>query len=344
MKKRYRISIIFISISLVCLVLFLVLNKNELDRTNGEKSVVNIEKQINDSLKKEINKTAIKSKSTPEFPDRLNFASSLEGTEIDGSLAADENGNLILNVDVRDFFDYFLGASDEVGPENAIDEIVRYAREYLPEPADQQAIELLKNYLRYKKTELKLQNVPINQARLTQENTFDLLDENFSALKERRQQLFSNTEDQALFSLEDSYADFTLASLKIRNDKNLNKEQKEQQLAQLQQTLPGEFASSEANQLKAQDLQKETTSLINSDIDDSQLHEELVEQGYSYQKAQEIISYRQKKAYFETQYLAYKEAKKSTKNSSISADQLRKRFFISPEEQTKAALRDLSNK
>jgi len=38
------------------------------------------------------------------------FAPSLEGTEIDRRLCADISGNLILDLEVRDLFDYFLNA------------------------------------------------------------------------------------------------------------------------------------------------------------------------------------------------------------------------------------------
>ena len=41
------------------------------------------------------------------LPDQ-NFARSLAGTDIDGALKADGNGELILDLGVRDFFDYFL--------------------------------------------------------------------------------------------------------------------------------------------------------------------------------------------------------------------------------------------
>ena len=78
------------------------------------------------------------------------ISAALEGTHIDGALSSDAQGNLILNLQIRDFFDYFLSIADDVGPEQAIAEIQRYSQQYLPEPANTQALELLGNYLRYK--------------------------------------------------------------------------------------------------------------------------------------------------------------------------------------------------
>lgn len=199
MIKRYRKTMASFLILLVCLIIYFVLIKNTLDRPINVVEKNEIEKRIDSPIKQVKLFVQERRYSTPKYPDILNFASSIEGTEIDGALTTDANGNLELNISARDFFDYFLGASDEVGVEVVIDEIVRYANEYLPEPANEQAIELLKNYLRYKKAEIELQQIPISQKQLTQENTIDLLLENFSALKDRRKALFTDEVDQAFF-------------------------------------------------------------------------------------------------------------------------------------------------
>jgi hypothetical protein len=70
--------------------------------------------------------------STPSEHDQLVISNALEGTSIDGALRADSNGNLILEIGVRDFFDYFLSIADDVGAQQAIAEIERYALSYLP--------------------------------------------------------------------------------------------------------------------------------------------------------------------------------------------------------------------
>ena len=303
--KQYKKRIVLLTTLLVCLAVYLFKNKEIEDRSisvdNRHEIAFNklLEQPIKESKKQEVGIIY----STPKYADNVNITPSLEGTEIDGKLVADENGNLKLDLSVRDFFDYFLVASDDVGPEFAINEIVRYANEYLPEPANTQAIELLKNYLRYKKTEIELQQVAIYKKQLTHEKTIELLSENFSALKERRSELFDNQTEQAFFSLEDSYAEYTLESLKIRNSKNLSNEEKSLKLLQLKETLPSELASSERKHGEAQEKQKEIDSLVNSNIEDSQLHNRLIESGYSYQKADEIISHRQEKEYFNKQYI-----------------------------------------
>jgi len=279
---------------------------------------------------------------TPKRLDNPNFARSLQGTEIDGALAADHNGNLILDISVRDFFDYFLTASDEVGAYAAINEIVRYANDYLPEQASQQAISLLQDYLRYKKAELQIHSVPIFEKSLTDQKTVELLSENFEALKAQRQQIFDPQTDQALFGLEDRYAQYTLDGLKLRTDGTLTNAQRAKKLGKLRDELPVDLARSENNHQRLQQEQQSMASLLNSSMDDSQLYEQLTDRGVSDQKAQELLIYRQKQAYFEQQYQRYQHAQNNQSSDGLNSEQLRNQFFVTPENRTKASLRDLN--
>ncbi|AMQ89539.1 hypothetical protein [Marinobacter sp. LQ44] len=83
---------------------------------------------------------------TPESLGPNPFAPSLQGTDIEGVLQADDNGQLVVNLEVRDFFDYFLSTVGEVSPETAIGQIQQMARQHLPESAAQQALALLDQY------------------------------------------------------------------------------------------------------------------------------------------------------------------------------------------------------
>src|SRR5690554_7854100 len=102
---------------------------------------------------------------TPSIPDGAPIAPSLAGTDIDGALQADENGQLIVNLEVRDFFDYFLSTVGEVSPETAIGQIQQMARQHLPESAAQQALALLDQYLDYKQASLAVMQTELDPAR-----------------------------------------------------------------------------------------------------------------------------------------------------------------------------------
>ncbi len=331
------------------LALWLILNDDNkllssapVDRTSTTKSE-SINKKI--AVQEDLNKTTKVIASTPLIHDQLVISPSLEGTEIDGFLKADAQGNLILDLAVRDFFDYFLSVSDEIGPENAISEIERYARSYLPERAGKQAIELLSNYLRYKRAEFELQQTPIAQSNLNDAKTLDLIEHSFTSLKVSRQGLFNDKQDKALFGLEDQFAEHTLATLRLMADETITEQQKGEQLAELEKQLPAELAANAqlTRGQKSQQADIERTLLV--EIDDSQAFESLVDQGLTKQRASELIAARQENQQFERIYSDYSRAKSQLDANAVDYQQqlsaLQKQFFISPEQQTKARLSDL---
>ncbi len=286
--------------------------------------------------------------STPISHDQLVISSSLEGTDIDGALKADAAGNLVLDLAVRDFFDYFLSVADELGPENAIAEIERYARAYLPERAGDQAVELLSNYLRYKRAEFELQQTPIAQTDLNDASALNLIEQSFKTLKATRKALFSEQQDTALFGLEDQYANHTLATLRIMADETSDQQQKRDQLTELESQLPNELIT---NAQTTRDQKQRQASIENTLLtvsDDSQAYESLVGQGLSEQKASELIAVRQEHQQFERSYSDYSLAKNKLDKQANDYQQqlsaLQKQFFISPEQQTKARLSDLRSK
>ncbi|WP_189401742.1 lipase secretion chaperone [Arenicella chitinivorans] len=283
--------------------------------------------------------------STPNEHDQVPISESLRGTNIDGALQADKNGELILSIGVRDFFDYFLSTADEVGIEAAVDEIIRYASGYLPAPANQQALDLLRDYLEYKRFEYAIQQVPINGESLTDKATLSLLRESYQQLRQARAQRFSSAANQALFGLEDTYAEFTLSSLELGAIPDLTDVEKTQRVESLIASLPPELAN-EVRQERAQaQLERVRRQHINSDIDDSQLHQQLVEQGYTQSQADHVIRSRQQQQEFNRRYQQYQQARslldQNAANYGAEVAGLRQRSFVTPEEATQAALRDL---
>ena len=286
---------------------------------------------------------------TPTQLDQLLFARSLEGSDIDGHLRADDEGNLIIELAARDFFDYFLATSSEVGVEAAIDEILRYIDSYLPEPALQQARELFSQYLRYKKFNSELQRTPISGGMDT-DGYIALLRDTFVKQKSARLEIFSPEANQALFGLEDQYAQYTLENMSIQNNPDLSDSEKANLLAENRSTLPIDVQASLANQEMASINDQNVSKLLNSELDDSQVYSQLIEQGYERSKAEQILAYRQQQGSFEQRYKSYQAVRAKLHAQDIPPEELnsdlknlRGKFFISEQEQTQAKLRDLSN-
>lgn len=288
--------------------------------------------------------------STPTEHDQLIISEALEGTSIDGALRADANGNLILEIGVRDFFDYFLSIADDVGAELAIAEIERYALTYLPEPASYQATELLANYLRYKQTEFQIQQIPITQETLNDSDALQLLRTSFNQLKQKRQTLFSPEQDYALFSLEDTYADHTLSSLELMADQSTTDEQKREGLRDLESQLPTEVSASFIETRENREYQQNIETELASVKDDAQVYETLRLQGIEQQQIDSIIARRQQQRQFDSTYQRYQAEKNSLTADGLELGTdayqarlrvLQNQFFSSPEDRTQAALRDL---
>ncbi len=283
--------------------------------------------------------------STPKNHDQAVLSQTHKDTQIDGALIVGEDGQLMLNQGVRDFFDYFLSAADEIGPEAAIAHIQRYIENYLPSPASDQANSLLWSYLHYKKYELSLQQQPLTADLISQLDALVVLRENFDTLAVKRAELFSVEADQALFGLEKLYQEHTLSTLELFADQSISQQERQTKLERLQESLPPELQASHDQDQQQRQQQQTIEKITASNADDSSFHQALLDQGLEQQKADELLSYRQQQVQFESLYWHYRTAvsklNKQDKNYPQKQASLRKTFFSLPEQQTLAKLRDL---
>ena len=339
---------VFIAVALVLLVAALVSNfNNDVEAPSQDKQVIEVSEikatpQIIPSVpSQEIATTA----STPTAHDQIEFARSLQGTDIDGSLRVGPDGLLILDQGVRDFFDYFLSAADELGPEAAIAEVQRYIDEFLPESAAIQAHNLFANYLRYKKFEFELQQTPLNGAQLDADS-LELVRDSFESLRDKRATLFNDQEDEALFGLEQIYQEYTLSTLELFADETISDEDRMDRLASLEAALPSELRASRSEDASHRIEQVQIRELSINNADDVAFHQALTEQGLTQDKADELVAYRQQQQGFEKEYLRYRKAVLSldpeAEDYQSQLNRLQTAFFNSPEDITKARLLDLS--
>ena len=79
-----------------------------------------------------------------------NLPQSLRDTEVDGELKVDGQGHLVIDISVRQLFDYFLSAMGEESLERIEARLRRYIAFQLEEPAAGEANQLLSDYLALK--------------------------------------------------------------------------------------------------------------------------------------------------------------------------------------------------
>ncbi|WP_043307396.1 lipase secretion chaperone [Pseudomonas sp. ML96] len=179
---------------------------------------------------------------------------SFAGTEVDGQFRLDEAGNLIVSMDIRRIFDYFLSAYGEEGIKSSIERLQAYIRSQLDEPAEGQALALLEQYLDYKRQLIELEKS------LPQMANLDAMRQREQAVQGLRASIFSAEAHQAFFAQEEAYNLFTLQRLAIRHDQTLNDQQKAEAMDHLRASLPEDMQEMVVPQLQAE-LRQQTAAL-----------------------------------------------------------------------------------
>lgn len=179
---------------------------------------------------------------------------SLRGTEVDGQLRVDAQGNLQISEDLRRLFDYFLSTQGEEPLSASIQRLRDYLAAQLRDPALGQANALLNQYLAYKGALAELEK---NFPRVTD---ISALHAREAELQRLRSQWFSRDEQQALFGLEQLYQDFTLQRLSILADTSLSAQSKAEAVEALREQQPEELQDLLSVQLH-QDLRSQTQAL-----------------------------------------------------------------------------------
>ena len=279
------------------------------------------------------------------------FSPMLEGTDIDGQLKVGEDGQLIVDIAVKDFFDYFLSATAEVSPELALDELLRVASESLPPENFRQVQAMLDNYLAYKESAIQLMAQPmLPHDQQTPEYQLQVLEQSVQELRSLRREHMPEDQIDAFFGLEEAYEDFTLASIRIQNNPNLTPEQMQLELQAQRERLPEVIRNTEAR--IAEDTQKaqEVNELLLSDIQDSELEMALREKGLSDEAVNDALDYRKQQRDFEHQYAQYKKERDLLLSAGLSEhdfasqnEQLLKKYFDSEQSITQAKVKDLSS-
>lgn len=191
---------------------------------------------------------------------------SVRGTEVDGRLEVDAQGNLVINGQIRHLFDYFLSLVGEESIEASEQRIRTYLAGQLEQPALNQALSLLGNYLDY-----QLQ-VVATESRFPVTETLEDLIAREQAIQRLRASLFSRDAHEAFFAGEEIYNNFTLERLSIARDDSMDEQHKAQAIEALRENLPEEMQQLLVPQIQ-QDLREQTLALRESGADEYAIRE-----------------------------------------------------------------------
>lgn len=259
-------------------------------------------------------------------------------TEVDGALMVDAAGNLVLDLAVRDYLDYFLSAADQAGIDAAVDSMLADARLRLQEPALGQFVSLLGDYLAYKEASIALLSQPLTaQQQASSAGQLDALKQGMSMLDNLRRSHFSPAAHSALFGAEEAYAEYTLGVMALQQRSDLSDTQKQQAEQQLRASLPQSMQSTHAQQAQDMAVQTRTRELFAANAPEAEVRQYLA-QHYDAPTVELLVKEQRAEQQWSSQYQQYRDELSRLRSSGLAAQdqakeqqRLRQQWF--PEEQ-----------
>lgn len=262
------------------------------------------------------------------------FAPSLEGTTVDGELEADAEGNLVLSLRVKDLFDYFLSAVGQSSFEQAIAMIELYADDHLPPHAANQAKQLLKAYLAYREAAFELMEQPVALGAETSSSQYaDVLEGGLTQLVQLRRKYLGETVADAFFRDEESYAQFTVSSLRVYDDQALSEQARAEKIELLRQQLPEALRQHDEEEQKQATARDVLQQAVAANLSDEELRDVLAPY-YSKEAIEAVVTDQRQEQEFKYRFDTYLEEKGNIITSGLSEidqqlslDALKNRIF-----------------
>lgn len=201
---------------------------------------------------------------------RLSSSQLREDSQVDGDLKVDAGNNLVLDLGVRDYFDYFLSAADRVGVDRATQLLLEDAGSRLDEPAFGQLQQLLGDYLDYRRARVVLMDrayLPPQDPQVLR----DMLRQQARQLASLRRQYLDEEVVDAFFGTEEAYSRFILGTLDVQLRSDLDPDARLQALDALREQLPPEARETGRRHGRALGLQAEIDRLLRSGVSEEQM-------------------------------------------------------------------------
>ena len=320
--KQKKIIIIAIAVFLsVAAVIIFILSMNDNSTLNDNSSLKKIGSIVNQYMGRDTGQSVINGdKQLYQFSSAEEYGKvsrygilpvSLRDTQIDGSMKADANGNLIIDREIRSVFDYFLSAMGEEGLDTSVGRIEEYIKLTLPEPAAQKAMAILREYLEYSKSPQGFS--PTVNADIDKKAFITELKDAINERSENRRKYMDPEVVKAFFSDEETYDTFTLHSLDIEKDNSLSAAQKEKMIYQLEEQLPADTRDDRRQFRKENALNKQIDELQKTEGNEDNIYD-LRAGVYGKEAADALAALDQKRAELSQRINTYREEKNKILN------------------------------
>lgn len=245
-------------------------------------------------------------------------------TEIAGKIRVDENGNLMIDDELKSYFDYFLSSVGQVTPEQAIRRLHLMFAKHLPPEAAQQAMETLEGYLGFKEAMFDLMAEPIDKERAGNDPQYrvDRLEYALTTLQDLRRDHMDPAAADAFFKEEEAYANYNLANQKIALDTSLTVEERRELRAQARANMPEDMAEIAERQETQAHKQQGLQQLIRDGASVDEISQYAYE-NFSPEEAQGITEHYQQEVQMKQQYAVYREQVEALKQQGLSEADLK---------------------
>ena len=274
----------------------------------------------------------------PDVWEGAAFAKTLDGTQIDGHLIADGQDALVVDMGVRDFFDYFLSTVGQRSLDEVVAELDRQISRRLPPPAAAQAKQLLRDYIAYQRAQAALLAQPsLPASQQSPEYYARVVADTFERLKTIRREHFSPATADAFFGVEEAFGEYTVGALAVRADPTLTETERQSRLQALEQELPQAMvAAARRAELRSESAAKARQAWA-SGATPTEVRS-VLSRAYAPAEIDGMLAFWASEADWQARLTAYREARDDVVTSTPlgparnrAVAQLRRRFFTQPE-------------
>ncbi len=275
-------------------------------------------------------------------------APSLEGTDVDGGFRVDDNGNLLIDISIRRYIDYYLTTVGEASVEEITASIRHTLESRLPEPARSQALEILRQYLGYKTALQALQQEEGASQPLAGESAFEVLEGRLQKLRDARDTYLAPELAEAFFGPENQLDQYTLEKLRVQQDASLSAEEKLARVAALQERLPENMREQIQETSRFENWQAQEEALLARQAGADEIYQ-LRAQTFGAQAAERLAELDRQRERWDRRFAVYSQEKRQLDQAGLAEQdyqsqltELRSRHFDEIERRRVAALDKLA--
>ena len=262
---------------------------------------------------------------------------SLKDSPLPTLLDTNSSGELIVNMKVKNLFEFYLSAMGEDSIEDCIDRIRYNLQDQLPPVALSQATEILEGYIQYRNHIGEIKNNFV--ARFPQ-GSYDIntVQEMKQAVRVSRSLFLSDEAINAFYEKEDAYDNVMMQRIAIQNDSSLTNTQKVSQLEELKNQSPDWLLAQEKQAKLISVVQKKEKGIREKGGTEQEVQALRIEQ-YGEQAADKLAKLDAQRAVWNDRVVQYRNEAGGVFNSNEYTDSerfqlltdLRAQYFKGPE-------------